>query len=79
MAPEDPGLNFRSISTSISRNVLHRPDPGPGPIPDPDAPQPPPHPFPTPPIPPEPPVSGASFDMVLCHSMAYALLLVEQA
>ena len=83
MAPEGPGLNSKSrLRRSVMRKILHRPDPGPGPIPNPDPPQPAPHPFPTPPIPPEPPVIGLIDNCrrwVLCHSMAYALLLAEQA
>ena len=71
------------ISKSAGRNLLHRPDPGPGPIPDPDPPQPPPHPFPTPPIPLSRQFQALSSlnlpQRILCHSMAYALLLVEQA
>jgi hypothetical protein len=60
--PENPEMKFKgAISKSLSRYVLHRPDPGPGPIPNPDPPQPP-HPFPNPPIPPEPPVLTAQFE-----------------
>jgi hypothetical protein len=82
--PERAEMKFkRGISGSTDRDVLYRPDPGPGPIPEPDPPDPAPDPFPTPPIPPEQPVSGAQFDHlaggVLCRSMAYALLLIEQA